>query len=71
MESPYLALGAWDAWEPGNLRSGTLRIGRMRASAQELAFLTLLNFNTNVRRAQYAKYYYALEDVSRGAESAR
>ena len=34
-------------------------------SAQELAFLTLINFNTSVRRGQYAKYYYALEDVGR------
>ena len=35
------------------------------ASKQEVAFLTLLNYNTVVRRGQYAKYYYALEDVAR------
>lgn len=31
------------------------------ASAQELAFLELVGYNTTVRRSQYAKYYYALE----------
>jgi len=35
------------------------------APTQERAFLELINFNTNVRRGQYAKYYYALEDVAR------
>lgn len=33
------------------------------APTQERAFLELIGFNTNVRRGQYAKYYYALEDV--------
>jgi hypothetical protein len=28
---------------------------------QELAFLGLLNYNSTVRRGQYARYYYALE----------
>lgn len=32
-----------------------------QASVQERDFLTLIGFNTNVRRGQYAKYYYALE----------
>ena len=36
-----------------------------RATQQELAFLTLLAFNVTVRRGQYARYYYALEDVAR------
>ena len=31
------------------------------APQQELAFLELINYNTTVRRGQYAKYYYALE----------
>ena len=35
------------------------------ASEQELIFLTQINFNTTVRRGQYAKYYYGLEDVAR------
>ena len=35
------------------------------ASSQEVAFLELIKFNTIVRRGQYAKYYYALEDVHR------
>ena len=36
-----------------------------RATQQELAFLTLIGYNTTVRRGQYAKFYYALEDVAR------
>ena len=35
------------------------------APQQELAFLTLLGYNTTVRRGEYARYYYALEDVAR------
>lgn len=35
------------------------------AATQEVAFLNLLSFNTTVRRGQYAKYYYCLEDVAR------
>ena len=31
----------------------------------EIAFLTMINYNVTVRRGQYAKYYYALEDVAR------
>ena len=31
------------------------------ASVQERVFLAQIGFNTNVRRGQYAKYYYALE----------
>jgi hypothetical protein len=30
---------------------------------QEAAFLTMIGFNTLIRRGQYAKYYYALQDV--------
>ena len=41
------------------------------SSRQEVVFLTVVNYGTVVRRGQYAKYYYALEDVSRGAETAR
>jgi hypothetical protein len=39
------------------------------ASTQERAFLTSLSFNTTVRRGQYAKYYYALEDVARTTQT--
>ena len=35
------------------------------APAQERAFLAQIGYNTTVRRGQYAKYYYALEDVAR------
>ena len=35
------------------------------APQQELAFLDLVAYNTTVRRGQYARYYYALEDVSK------
>ena len=35
------------------------------APQQEMAFLALVNYSTTVRRGQYARYYYALEDVSR------
>lgn len=35
------------------------------ATEQERAFLLQIGYNTTVRRGQYAKYYYALEDVSR------
>ena len=35
------------------------------ATQQEMGFLTLLGYNTTVRRGQYAKYYYCLEDVAR------
>jgi hypothetical protein len=34
-------------------------------AAQEIAFLRLVGYNTSVRRAQYAKYFYALQDVAR------
>ena len=33
------------------------------AHEQEVAFLTMIGYNTVVRRGQYAKYYYALQDV--------
>ena len=39
------------------------------ASAQELELLKLVNYNTTVRRGQYARYYYALEDVARNQPS--
>lgn len=39
------------------------------ASAQELELLKLVNYNTTVRRGQYARYYYALEDVARNQSS--
>ena len=35
------------------------------APKQESAFLGLCGYSTTVRRGQYAKYYYALEDVAR------
>lgn len=35
------------------------------AAVQELELLKLISYNTTVRRGQYAKYYYALEDVAR------
>lgn len=35
------------------------------AAAQELELLKLVGYSTTVRRGQYAKYYYALEDVAR------
>ena len=35
------------------------------APEQERTFLAQIGYNTTVRRGQYAKYYYALEDVAR------
>ena len=39
------------------------KINLDRAHELEASFLSMLSYRTVVRRAQYARYYYALQDV--------